>query len=184
MSGEQKIRAFLFYVSLAVFLIGLPFILSFALGYKFDPRTLLFTKTGLIVLKTQPADASIYLNGALLNEKTPATINELLPGSYNLKIELTKYYPWLGGVNVNAGRVTRLEKVILFPLRPNVRHLNKYKISYFWLDSDAGKIYYINQEENTIYRSDLEGTGFERYGMLPLGLPAQQKYKISPDKEK
>lgn len=39
MLNEQKIRAILFYLSLIIFLAGLPFILSFALGYKFDAQT-------------------------------------------------------------------------------------------------------------------------------------------------
>ncbi len=117
MLTEQKVRAFLFYLSVFIFLAGLPFILPFALGYKFDRRNFKFSKTGLIVIKTQPQGASIYFDKKLINDKTPATLNELLPGTYNMRLELERYYPWHDDINVEAGKVTRLEKVILFPLR-------------------------------------------------------------------
>jgi hypothetical protein len=184
MSGEQKIRAFLFYLGVFIFFIGLPFILSSALSYKFNPRIFRFTKAGLIALKTQPQGASIYLNGALLNEKTPATINELLPGEYHLRLELEDYYPWSAVVSVEAGNVRRMDKVILFPLRPNIKQLNKEKISSFWVDKEKDKVYYLSQEESIIYKSDLEGENFELIGSFPPMRPLPIKWKISPDKEK
>ena len=184
MSGEQKIRAFLFYSGVFIFFIGLPFILSSALSYKFNPRIFRFTKAGLIALKTQPQGAGIYLNGALLNEKTPATINELLPGEYHLRLELENYYPWSAVVSVEAGNVRRMEKIILFPLRPNIKQLNKEKISSFLVDKEKDKVYYLNQGEGVIYKSDLEGDNFELIGSFPPMRPLPVKWKISPDKEK
>jgi hypothetical protein len=184
MPNEQKVRAFLFYLSVFIFLIGLPFILSFALGYKFDRRRFKFTKTGLLVLKTQPSGASVYLDEELLDLKTPATIAELLPGRYNLRLELEKHYPWLNEVNVDAGKVTRLEKIILFPLRPDIKQLNRERLSSFWVDEERGAIYYINPEDNGIYKSDLEGRSSERVaGFLSLQ-PTAVKWKLSPDREK
>ncbi len=184
MLTEQKVRAFLFYLSVFIFLAGLPFILSFALGYKFDRRNFKFSKTGLIVIKTQPQGASIYFDKKLINDKTPATLNELLPGTYNMRLELERYYPWHDDINVEAGKVTRLEKVILFPLRPNIKQLNKERISDFWIDEDRRVIYYVNQQESSIYKSDLDGDNYEEIAeILPI-VPAPTKWKISPDREK
>lgn len=183
MSKEQKVRAILFYLSVSIFLIGLPFILSFALGYKFNTKTFKFTKAGLIAIKTQPQGASIYLDSKLLGDKTPATINELLPGKYRLRIELEAYYAWFGEVEVEAGKVARLEKIILFPLRPNVVQLNKEKISSFWVDEEKGRMYYLDEDDNLVYKSDLNGDNFEEIGALPSAFSVK-KWKISPDKQK
>jgi len=183
-SAEQRIRAILFYLSLAIFLIGLPFILSFALSYKFDTRTLKFTKTGLIDLKTQPQGAKVYLDAKLLNERTPTTINEILPGTYNIRLELENHYSWFSEISVEAGKVTRLDKIILFPLRPNIKQISQDNISSFWVDSDKGRIYYVDDEDGIIYRSDLEGEHFQGLGSLPGIGSAPKKWKISPDKEK
>lgn len=184
MSGEQKIRAFLFYLSLVSFFVGLPFILSFALGYKFNPHTLKFSKTGLIVLKTQPAGASVYLDKKLLDEKTPTTINELLPGKYYLRVELENHYPWFGEVIVEANNVTHLDKIILFPLRSDIKQLNKERLSSFWIDEERGAVYYINPQDKGIYKSDLEGEHYEKVADFLEIQPLPVKLKLSPDGEK
>jgi hypothetical protein len=183
-SGEQRIRAFLYYLSLAIFFIGLPFILSFSLSYKFNPKTFKFAKAGLIGIKTQPQGASVYLNGKLLDEKTPCTINELLPGEYNIRLELEDYYSWESQVSIEAGQATRIEKIILFPLRSNIIKLNKEEISSFWINQKEKRIYYINQDSRVIYKSDLEGGRFEEVARLPENSAPFKQYKISPDEEK
>ncbi len=163
---------------------GLPPILSSTLGYKFDRRTFKFTKAGLIVLKTQPAGASVYLDKQLLNIKTPATINELLPGRYNIRFELERHYPWSNEVEVEAGKVTRLEKIILFPLRPYIKQLNKDRLSVFMVNEEKESVYYINQSEDSIYKSDPEGEHFEKIGNFTKILPPAVKWKVSPDHQK
>jgi len=185
MLNAQRIRGVLFFLSVAVFFIGLPFILSFALGYKFNPRTFKFTQTGLISIKTHPQGAHVYLDSKLLNEKTPVTISELLPGLYSVRLELEDYYPWSMQVNVEPRRVTRIEKVILFSTRPNVKQLNQRNASFFYFDEEKKNIYYFNREESIIYESDLEGEKFKEASVLPdtfKGVP--KGLKLSPDKEK
>lgn len=163
---------------------GLPPILSSTLGYKFNRRTFKFTKAGLVVLKTQPAGASIYLDKQLLNIKTPATINELLPGRYNIRFELEEHYPWFNDIEVEAGKVTRLEKIILFPLRSSIKQLNKDTLSVFMMDDERETIYYITQSEDSIYKSDLEGEHFEKIGNFMKILPSVLKWRVSPDHQK
>lgn len=184
MRDEQKVRAILFYLSVLVFFAGLPFILSVSLGYKFDRRSFKFTKAGLIVLKTQPPGATVYLENKLLNDRTPATINELLPGTYRLKLELDRHYPWSAEVRVEAGKVTRLERIILFPTRPNIKQLNKERFYSFWLDEEKGSIYYVNPQERLIYKSDLDGSNYEEVGSFLETRSAPQHFILSPDRKK
>lgn len=184
MSKDQVIRGVLFYAAVAVFLSGLPFILSSALGYKFNPHSMKFTKTGLISIITDPEGALIYFDGILLKDKTPASIRELLPGRYDLRLELDDYNFWSGEVFVEAGQVTRLENIILFPVRPNLKKLNKEKISGFWVDEERGRIYYFDSRENLVYTSGLKGEDFQDVGMLPEITPPPKRWKVSPDKKK
>lgn len=185
MFSEQRIRGVLFYLSVLAFFAGLPFILSSALGYKFNTRTFKFTKTGLISIKTYPQGANIYLDSRLLDEKTPATIQELLPGVYDIRLELEKHYSWVTQVNVEPRKVIRLEKVILFPVRPNIKQINQGAIVSFYVDKERGKIYYLNQSENAFFISDMEGEKFERLSSVPEGFNYPLKeLKASPDREK
>ncbi|MDD2752128.1 MAG: PEGA domain-containing protein [Candidatus Omnitrophica bacterium] len=183
MLSEQRIRAVLYYLSVIIFILGLPFILSSVLGYKFNRRTFQFTKTGLVVVKTQPSGASVYLDNTLLNDKTPLTITELLPGTHHLKIELEKHYSWASNVAVEAGKAMRLEKIILFPERPYIRQLNKDKFSAFWIDEEKTEIYYAG-ENRTIYKSDFEGNNYEKIATFMGMDPAPVKFILSPDRKK
>ncbi|MDD5115603.1 MAG: PEGA domain-containing protein [Candidatus Omnitrophica bacterium] len=180
----QKVRSLLFYLSLFLFFCGLPLILLFALGYKFNRSSLGFVKTGLIYIKTQPEGANVYLNGQPLCEKTPMSIQELIPGVYRITLTLTKYYPWRSEVDVEAGKVSRIDKVILFPLRPDLERLNRSGFSSFRADTEEGKIYYLDEENRIVYRSDLEGKNFEDIASLPDKFGRIDGWGISPDKDK
>jgi len=188
MFNEQRIRVVLFYLSVLVFFITLPFILSFALGYKFNPKQLKFIKAGLIVLKSQPAGAAIYLEGKPVNSRTPATIDELLPGTYRVRLELDEHSPWTDEINVEAGKVSRFEKIILFPLRSRVTQLNQDRITSFWVDTDSSLLYYAyidhNDNQIYIYTSDFSGQHYRMVANIGDILPAQITWKLSPDRKK
>jgi len=184
MLNFQKTRGVLFYLSVLLFFVGLPFILAFALGYKFNQRTLKFVKTGLIFIKTQPAGAKVYLNGKLLPEKSPASIQELLPGTYKINLELAQHYPWKAEVEVETGKVSRVDKVILFPQRPNLQQLNQEKFSSFRVDFEKRAVYYLDQEKKVIYRSNLEARNFEDIASLPDNFTPINGWKVSADQKK
>lgn len=183
MSRSQALRTVLFYISVAVFFLGLPAILSFALGYTFDPRTFTFTKGGLMLIKSQPAGASVTLDGELLRERTPVTLSELLPGDYKVELSLDGHYPYSGTVTVSAGKVSRLEKVILFPLRQDIEQLNKEQISSFLVDRPRSTVYHMDRENNRLYRSNLDGKQFEFVNEFKPLVPPAKRWELSPDRQ-
>jgi hypothetical protein len=184
MLSFQRIRGILFYLSVFLFFIGLPFILSFALGYKFNTHTLKFVKTGLIFVKTQPAGAKIYLNNKLVPETSPTSMQELLPGTYQVTLELARHYPWKAQVEVEAGKVSRVDKVILFPERPNLQQLNQEKFSSFRIDPARKVVYYLDQDKKELYRSNLEAHNFEDIATLPDKFTQINGWEVSADQKK
>jgi hypothetical protein len=180
----QKIRGLLFYLSVLLFFTALPFILSYALGYKFNTQNFKFVKTGLIFIKTQPPGAQIYLNGRLFREKSPASIQELLPGSYKISLELARHYPWKGQVEVEAGKASRIDKIILFAREPNLAQLNQAGFSTFRVDHEKKVVYYLDQEKKLVYRSNLDASNFEDIASLPDGFNQINGWEVSPDKSK
>jgi len=184
MSNEQRIRAFLFYSSVVIFCAGLPLLLSFAFGYKFDRRTFKFSRTGLFYLKTQPPGADVYLDKRLLDGKTPLTLNELLPGNYEVRVELHGYYPWSEDVTIEESKITRLDKVILFPIRNNLKKINKSSVAYFYLDRERDAVYYLDGPERILYRCGLEGERRVPMAKLPALQSQKVKYVFSVDRNK
>jgi hypothetical protein len=180
----QKIRSVLFYSSVLIFFIGLPFILIFALGYKIDLHNFRLIKTGLIYVKTRPPGASIYLNGKLVGERSPASMQELIPGTYKVALELEEHYPWKGQVEVEAGKVSRVDRIILFPLRPQLQQLNQEGFSAFRIDPERKQVYYLDEGKKIIYRSNLDAADFEDIAGLPDKFFQINGWEISPDRKK
>ncbi|MCX7927189.1 MAG: PEGA domain-containing protein [Candidatus Omnitrophica bacterium] len=184
MAKEQTIRKILFYSSVIIFFVGLPIILSSAVGYRFDRKTFKFTKTGFISLKTIPIGAKVYINDRPFLEKTPCLIAELMPDIYKLEISLPGYYPYTTAVMVEAGKVTRLEKIILFPLRPDVEQVNKEPLMAYWLDLQKGFIFYVDEQNKAIYKADLFTEHFEHFAdYMPLSQDPF-KWELSADRKK
>lgn len=184
MSKEQVVRTFLFYASTLAFFFGLPFILTYTLGYHFNARTLALTRSGLIVLKSHPQGALVYLNNEPSGEKTPCTLNEVLPGTYWLQLNMEGYYPYSTRVSVAAGKVVKLEKIVLFPLRPDIQQMNKESFDVFWMDDDLENIFYADQKSGNIYRSDADGGSFEKIAEFQPIVPPAKNWIPSPNKEK
>ncbi len=180
----QKTRGVLFYLSLFLFFAGLPLIIFSALGYKFNTNTLRFVKTGLIYIKTQPEGAKIYLNGKLFSAKTPASIDELIPGVYKINLELESYYSWKGEVDVEAGHASRLDKIILFPVEPDIKQLSQEEFSSFRITPEKKLIYYLDQKKKIVYRSDLDSSSFEDIASLPHEFLQITGWDVSRDNKK
>ena len=109
-------RKILFYLFFALYLVLCPIIILYALGYIFTPKVEEgFAKTGLIHIETLPGNASIAIANRRYAEKTPATIRNLLPGQYDLKILLQGYRPWERKVEVEPGKAVNFEKVLMVP---------------------------------------------------------------------
>lgn len=184
MFNFQRLRGVLFCFSLLVFFAGLPLILSAALGYKFNSRTFRFTKTGIIFIKTQPEGAKIYLDGKFIAENSPTSIQDLTPGVYKITLELAQHYSWKGEIDVEAGKVSRLDKIILFPLRPNLQQLNRDKISSFHIDTERKIVYYLDLENRIVYKSDFDADNFEDVASLPEDFTQIAGWEVSADRKK
>jgi len=167
-----------------LFIFGLPFILSFALGYKLNLNTKKFVKTGLIYIKTQPEGAKVYLNNKIVTQKTPMSIQELIPGVYKITLELAKHYPWEGEVNVEEGKVSRADRIILFPIKPNLEQLNQEKFSSFRLDAQKEAIYYLGPENRVVYKSNLDGSNFKDIAGIPVNFTNIKGWDVAEDKTK
>ena len=110
-------RKILFYFFLALYLVLCPIIILYAFGYIFTPKVEEgFAKTGLIHIETLPENAFISIANKHYAETTPATIRNLLPGSYDVKILLRGYRPWDRMVQVEPGKAVNFEKVLLVRL--------------------------------------------------------------------
>lgn len=120
-------RRILYITFIIAFLIITPLLILYANGYELSLKNKGLVKTGMFILDSKPRGAMIYLNdqphtafldSVLPGKKnyltTPAKIKNLLPGNYEVKIELDGYWAWQKKLTINPGASTYAEDVLLF----------------------------------------------------------------------
>lgn len=106
------------------------------------------TRTGIISIKTLPEGADIHLNGKLIRQETPTSLSGLLPGEYEIELNLEGYWPFVKKAVVEADRVTRLEDILFFPKAPKIKSILKpEKFDAFFLSPSGKRILFISDEE-------------------------------------
>ncbi len=102
----------------AMFLLGFaataPLVVLTTKGYRYNWRRSRLEKTGILVLDSRPAAASIYINGKLQRRPTPTSLFRLLPERYVVRLEKTGYLPWQKVLEVRSGETTFTRDVVLF----------------------------------------------------------------------
>jgi hypothetical protein len=112
-----KIRILFFVITLIVVGgIGL-FASYYARGYRLDLKTLKFQPNGILVLKSEPDGASVYINGDL-KTATNASIS-LSPGTYDVEVTKDGYFSWYKRLTIEKEIVTQAS-ISLFKTVPSL----------------------------------------------------------------
>src|SRR4030043_1252596 len=116
-----KVRVILFLITILTVGIAGFFISFYARGYKFNPKTLKFSPSGLLLIKSNPDGAQIFINGEL---KTITNVNlSLVPGTYDIDLKKDGYNSWTKRLTIEKEIVKEFEahlfrKTLLFFLFP------------------------------------------------------------------
>jgi len=121
-----KVRRILSLIFILIFLTTTPVIMLYAAGYRLGKNGFSIQKTGMFIIDSKPKGAKLFIDGvpqenwssSILNKKnyitTPAKIKNLLPGEYNLRLELDGYWSWQKKLTINPGSSTFAENIYLF----------------------------------------------------------------------
>lgn len=175
---DKIMRMVAFYFSVGLFLVLLPIILSYALGYKIDYRALKVYKTGILHISSNPAGASIYINGRVHPDVTPAQVEELKPGRYKVEVRREGFYPWERELVVRPNMVTRADRIVLFPIAQDMKVLSEREVIDFTV-SDKNYIYFFSKAG--LFRVNIDGSGLKRLSAYSNWPDAKIEKKFSPD---
>lgn len=183
-----KIRVFLFLLTIIV--VGLfGFYMSYyARGYRLNLKTLKFEPNGILVIKSEPDGASVYINGSF-KTATNASIS-LSPGVYDIEVKRDGYFKWYKRLTIEKEIVTSAS-VSLFRNVPSLSPLTFSGAQNPIISDDGTKIAFTTPPS--------ANTGTDKIGIytmdtfsLPLGFTNEPKritdgdqshttYQFSPD---
>lgn len=186
-----KVRVLLFTITLLVVTILGVFAYYYARGYKFDIKTLKFQPNGILVLKSEPDGASVYINGEL---KTATNANfSIAPGTYDVEVKKDGYITWYKRLTVEKEIVTQAT-ISLFKTFPSLSPLTLFGATNAVMSEDGSKIVFSVLPGKNI-DSDKVGLWVVDTFNLPLGFGNGPKriadgdmtnatYLFSPDASK
>jgi hypothetical protein len=106
-------RRIILYIFVLFYCCACPLLVLYSFGYIFNPTDNQISHTGLIFIHSVPSAAHIYLERSHYLKKTPATLEELIPGDYNLTLRSKGYRSWKHLVRVEEGKASAFENVLL-----------------------------------------------------------------------
>jgi hypothetical protein len=100
----KKSRYLLILVGFIIFLIGAPLIVLYVRGLSIDFATGKFVPTGILAVRSEPAQSAIYINEKLKKDRE-GDIKFLKPGEYDLVLKHVGYFDWYKRISVRPNEV-------------------------------------------------------------------------------
>ena len=161
-------RLRLFFFGLTILVVGTLgyFVSLYARGYRFDSRTFRFVSNGIIVVKSVPDGAQIFVNGELKNATN--TTFPLGPGNYDLSIRKDGYISWNKRIGIDKEVVTEID-AYLFRSVPSLSALTFSGVVSPQASADFSKIAYAIPQTQDNQGNTKNGLWIIENVNLPLG---------------
>lgn len=163
------LRKFAFWIMSFVFIFLTPLIVFYSVGYKFDPASSKFLKTGLISIKTFPRGVDVFLNAQKTGDATPCVLRGLLPKKYFVVLEKEGFYSYEMQVYVRPSFVSELD-VVLVPKEKNIERLKfNFNVYRFFVSKQyfGGKIVFF--ADKGIFILDTDFKNIQKVSSIDLG---------------
>ena len=155
------------------------FVALIARGYQFDIGTLAFVANGILVAKSDPDGASIYVDGDLKGATN--TNLKLAPKSYDIEIRNNGYITWKKKLTIKKEEVTQIT-AHLFKNAPSFSPITFNGAINPVVSSDFSKIAYTNDEGLWITSVSLLPIGFQNEPKkITDGILQNPIYNFSPN---
>ncbi|MEJ0021294.1 MAG: PEGA domain-containing protein [Candidatus Doudnabacteria bacterium] len=139
-----------------LFLIITPALVLYARGFKIDWQNHKITKTGAMVIKTDPSNADVFLNDIKQAGQTPSNIRFLLPGDYDVRIEKDGYQSWTKRLSVKEQYVTTInldrDFISLFLKKPQLAQ--SWTAGSTSLSNTRDEIVFLNGEQVNVINTN------------------------------
>ncbi|KKQ97610.1 MAG: hypothetical protein UT24_C0006G0006 [Candidatus Woesebacteria bacterium GW2011_GWB1_39_12] len=139
-------------------------VFQYAKGFRFNQQTGEVTQNGILVIKSYPDGAEVFINGEL-KTGTNATI-PLPPSTYDISIRKEGFFSWEKRINIKNEEVTEAT-AHLFKLAPSLSPLTFSGVQNVFASPDISKISYTVPLSSN--NNDSEGLWIIETINLPIG---------------
>lgn len=147
-------RRVTYLVFISIFLIASPLVILYTMGYRYNFAKGRVQKTGILKVTTIPRGAIIKLNGQVYEtSQTPAKIEYLLPGDYEISLTKDGYYDWQKKLAVFENGTTFAEKIMLWK-KSNATSLSTSTVAN-WLISPDQNLVALSDDHNIVSLLDI-----------------------------
>jgi len=183
-----KVRVLAFLSTLIIVVFFGVFASYYARGYRLNFKTFKFEPNGILVIKSEPDGASVYINGNL-KTATNATIS-LSPGTYDIEVSKDGFFTWYKRMVIEKEIVTNAD-VSLFKTVPSLSPTTFFGAQNPVSSKDGTKIAFVVPPTSD-NQNDKEGLWTLDTFNFPLGFTNEPKritdgdlvnstYVFSPD---
>ena len=144
---DIRLRRTISFTFIIAFIVCTPILLLYTTGFRYDFKKGQLQRTGALVLETAPTGAEVFLNGEKAKSKTPARLNNVLPGDYDIQITKPEHYPWKKKLTVKTQETTFAEDIILF-YQAEPQSINGNNIKFWSFSPDNNFLALIVNEFN------------------------------------
>jgi hypothetical protein len=138
--GLKKARLFITLTTLTVVGVLSYFAFMYARGYRLDSQELKLSPNGILVLKSEPEGAQIYINGEL---KTVTNSNLFLPpDTYDITVKKEGYFEWSKRMEIRKEETTE-STAHLFKTAPSLTAVTFFGAENPVLSNDQTKLAYV-----------------------------------------
>lgn len=144
-------RRIFFYTGFAIFLLIVPILIGYSLGYTLNLTKGIVEKTGGIFIKSRTPRLSIFLNGQFIKETSylsgGALLTEITPGNHRLRLEKVGYHPWSKTISVEPSVVSDLRNIILIPNPPAIATTTRDELASLRMHATKGSFQPVRPKE-------------------------------------
>ena len=113
--SKQTRNLLAYVIGTIIVILGTILLVALATGWQYDFSTGELRDTGLLIMDSEPTNATISINGTPLKQRTPYRYTNVLPGEYDVSFTLTGYRPWVRRTLIEAERVAFDDYAWLLP---------------------------------------------------------------------
>ncbi len=137
----------------SIFVAVAPILTLYVQGYRIDFKNKKLTQTGGLFIKTiNPKQVEVYLDDNLAAKTdfffSSTLIENLLPKTYNIKVQKQNYYTWEKNLEVKEKQVVEAKNIVLFPKDPSLELIST-GVKDIWFSKDKKRAVIKEEDKNT-----------------------------------